>query len=236
MWNFLPLSEQYDSGLGVTADAFHEAATHVRTAPTFLNQHLPVGFLLRHAIELYLKSVIFVVHRRFEIAWGDRPFGTEPQISVGGKMRPLFGTHSIGQLYEYVAELFTRHADIISATSRTDWESAFIPEIAEAVARIEVADQRSTLFRYPESGNEHFDSDKSAIKKYTVEQLAALPSLAPGATPVKAFLVYDDQDEVVASYGFDSTATQDILADLERVAEHFSTVHFAVRMELARGA
>lgn len=46
-----------------------------RITPALL-KHLPQNYLLRHAIELFLKSGIIIVHRRFKI-----PFGTEDHDS-----------------------------------------------------------------------------------------------------------------------------------------------------------
>jgi hypothetical protein len=236
LFNFLPLDEQYDSGFGVTADAFHEAANLLAAGPLFLNQNMPIGFLLRHAIELYLKSVVLVLHRRLNIPWSKTARNNDPWIRIGGKDRPLFNTHGIADLYGYVAGLFRRYQRDLDATTTTDWESAFTPEIEEFIRVIDSADISSTLFRYPVSGNDSLDAEKSSVKRYTLDELAALPHLAPGVAPMKAVITYDDNDEVVATYAMDHSAIESVHKALTAVTEHFSTLHFAVRMELARGA
>lgn len=53
-----PLDQHFDNGFGAVADSFKEAADSLvqSTAEAqFLNSHLPISFLYRHAIELYLK-------------------------------------------------------------------------------------------------------------------------------------------------------------------------------------
>ena len=54
----LPLSEHPDDGFGAIALAFERAADHLdgSGSTTLGNAHSPIGFIRRHAAELYLKS------------------------------------------------------------------------------------------------------------------------------------------------------------------------------------
>lgn len=65
-----PLDNQFDDGFGLIADSFQEAAEHlekVENKESSLHSLLPICFLYRHAIELYLKSLIVIIHRRLKI-------------------------------------------------------------------------------------------------------------------------------------------------------------------------
>jgi hypothetical protein len=62
----MPLEAHFDGGLGATGDAFEEAAKKLAESAAELpssHPHLPINFLHRHAVELYLKSMIVVMHR-----------------------------------------------------------------------------------------------------------------------------------------------------------------------------
>lgn len=80
-----PLDKHYDRGFGAVANSFMEAADDLQedaaTGATFLNRHLPISFLYRHAIELFLKSGIIILHKRLRI-----PYGTEgdPEVNRPG--------------------------------------------------------------------------------------------------------------------------------------------------------
>ena len=70
----MPLDRHYDHGFGATGDAFFEAAKTLEkeAKPTLFLDALPKGFLLRHALELFLKSAIVVIHRRLKLPYDDQ--------------------------------------------------------------------------------------------------------------------------------------------------------------------
>ncbi|RXU06233.1 hypothetical protein B1F69_00065, partial [Pseudomonas syringae] len=72
LYMMLPLDRHFDSGFGAVADSFRDAADALEDTPT-LNTHLPVSFLYRHAIELFLKSAIIILHRKLNIPYGAIP-------------------------------------------------------------------------------------------------------------------------------------------------------------------
>ena len=96
----LPLDRHFDSGFGAVADSFKDAADTLdstrENTPT-LNDHLPISYLYRHAIELYLKSAIIIFHRKLNIPYGDTPASGEPKILDGAKWKPMYQICS-GQL------------------------------------------------------------------------------------------------------------------------------------------
>jgi hypothetical protein len=61
----LPLNEHVDDGLGATGEAFEESATLLSSSSENISHshyQIPLCFLYRHAIELYLKSAIVVAY------------------------------------------------------------------------------------------------------------------------------------------------------------------------------
>ena len=90
LYMLLPLDQHYDSGFGAVADSFKDAADSLNdpTKPSAFSSHLPVSFLCRHAIELYLKSAIITLHRKFSIPYGEPPSSNKPSVMVGQRRKP----------------------------------------------------------------------------------------------------------------------------------------------------
>jgi hypothetical protein len=88
---FTPYDKHSDDGFGAMALAFKASAeTLMETEKDSIAQReLPTCFLLRHAAELFLKSVLIVSHRA--LAAGDELF---PAIHVAGKNKPLTSVHN----------------------------------------------------------------------------------------------------------------------------------------------
>lgn len=77
MYMLAPLSEHYDDGFGAVGDAFSNAAKALNKrnagdGSTSLDD-LPEIYLLRHAVELFLKSGIIIMHRRLRLRYGSEP-------------------------------------------------------------------------------------------------------------------------------------------------------------------
>src|SRR5882724_1044104 len=105
MYEFKPLHQHYDGGLGATGDAFKEAADRLSGSVNgnrFLHANIPICYLYRHAVELYLKSMIVVVHRRLRLPWAGGTDDARPQLKIGDKWKFLDRLHSIGDLYIYL--------------------------------------------------------------------------------------------------------------------------------------
>lgn len=113
MFNFfLPLDKHYDKGFGEVADSFYEAAESLKPLPNgYLppHAHLPICYLYRHAIELYLKGVILIFHRHLKLAYGNNDHTTEPHVLVNSKWKPMYSTHGVVDLFEYLKGLFQSH-------------------------------------------------------------------------------------------------------------------------------
>jgi hypothetical protein len=160
----LPLDQHADGGLGATGEAFQEAAKALSAQAETMGSspiHLPINFLYRHAIELFLKSMIVVLHRELGVDYGDKPHDGSAFVSIGGTWKPLHRVHSVAALWAHARELLSSHADELSARCRTDWQA--IPDgLDAAIAAIEEADGTSTYFRYPDARRPEGDAAKSS--------------------------------------------------------------------------
>jgi hypothetical protein len=68
--------QHFDSGFGAAADSFKDSADALASADIAtpnVNSNLPISFLYRHAIEMYLKSAALIFRRKFRRPYGDTP-------------------------------------------------------------------------------------------------------------------------------------------------------------------
>lgn len=236
---FSPLSRHVDSGLGAMGDSFGRAAGAVAKADDIggdANRHLPRLFLYRHAIELYLKSAIVLLHRGLSIPFGSAPCDTDPQIPDGAKWMPLHRTHSVAKLYARFREILAQHSDQIRVKCKTDW-CAVPPELDDWIKAADSIDAGSTFFRYPTTREPGGDSAKSAWKPLDPASAADRLSKPPAERPLKAFLLLGGQDEVLEAYSEEgaSAKLKAVEDAMQRAAEMLGGVHFGLRMELHGG-
>lgn len=68
-YSFTPLHQQFDDGFGAVGESFKTTADKLwpdsEKDVAFLHGHLPISFLYRHAVELFLEGIIIItLHRR----------------------------------------------------------------------------------------------------------------------------------------------------------------------------
>ncbi len=211
------------------AEAFEEAANRLHKSArrrTFFNWVLPVGFLRRHAVELFLKSMIVTFDRRF----GAIATPAAVVIVVDGKPLPITRVHGIGLLYKALRDRIAVYENEWRAICATDW-SDFPADLDRWVHVIDDTDRRGTFFRYPEFSEE--DERKSMFQTSHIGEVFA--AMAPGKPYRKAFLVLSEDDSVSAAYMMNSSALEEESRCLRDATECLSTAHYGLRMELASG-
>lgn len=230
-----PLEKHYDGGFGAMADSFMEAADDLKESAeggaTFLNRHLPISFLYRHAIELFLKSCILILHKRFKIPYGPQGVDGEPQVPVGEKWKSMYLVHDTEPLYAYLRALFSEQKDPLAATSEVSWE--FPAEMDGWMATISQTDSSSTFFRYPITKNATQDHLKSTIKERDYRDIMA--RMGPGQPRQKAFFVMNEEDEIVQAFHHDDDHAKSTLEVLHQAADTLYGCHAAMRGELTGG-
>lgn len=224
-WLLTPLDRHSDDGFGAMATAFRASAETLLAAEkdSMAQRELPTCFLLRHAAELFLKSTLVVTHRAF------RPdVQGYPAIQIEGKAKPLTNVHGLGPLYRALIAVLTEHRVELAERARTVWLPT-PPELDKAISEIDDMDNRGVFFRYPTESN----ASKSNSKPITPEQIAAWDKDTQGY--LKAFVVVDQNDEVLEAFQYDPNLLTKELATLQVACEWLNCFHVGLRVELAGG-
>lgn len=232
----MPLNRHYDYGFGATGDAFFEAAKTLNkeAKPALFLDALPNGFLLRHAMELFLKSGIVVIHRRLKLPFGNSPPNSPPRVLVGTHWIPFFRVHSIAKLYTYWKSLVVQHAETLVNLTKYKPDLTLPAGLDECIAFIEKTDPEGTYYRYPANRDPNEDKRKSPFKEVDREQL--FPPDLPKDKRIRALVVENEDHEFLRAFVLDETTEKEALGELFRAAEWFSGFHAMTRSELTGGS
>jgi hypothetical protein len=231
----MPLEQHCDDGLGATGEAFEEAAKALQAAhetTRVSHAHLPINFLYRHAVELFLKSMIVVLHRALAVPYGAEPHDGPGFVPVDDKWRPLHRVHGVAVLWRHALDLLRANAAELGARCRTDWQTIPVG-LDEAIRAIDEADGSSTFFRYPDPRRAGADADKSEWKPRSPEEI--LRHVQEGGDPVKVMLVLDENDAVAQAFQYDDAPLAELSRLLAETAKMLSGAHTGLRVELADG-
>lgn len=224
-WMLTPYDKHSDDGFGAMAHAFQASAEALMVAErdSIAQRELPTCFLLRHAAELYIKSVLIVSHRALVAT--DKSL---PTVLIDGKAKPLTSVHSLGVLYRAFIDLLSLKRIELEARAKTAWLPS-PPELDKAIAEIDAMDQRGVFFRYPTENN----STKSNNKPMPLEEIRNWQTGQQGF--LKAFFIVDDNDDVVEAFRYDQNLLQAELETLKTACEWLTCFHVGLRQELAGG-
>jgi hypothetical protein len=231
----MPLDEHYDFGFGATAEAFFRAAHLLgeKSESNFFFEHLPQNFLLRHAIELFLKSGIVIIHRTLKLAYGESHFDSKPLVPVDGKWKPFHQVHSIGDLYAHWKDLIAQNADKLKALCKYKPDWTIPPELDGWIAIIEKTDPGSTYYRYPANRDPNEDKKKSLFKE--TDQSGIFPPDLPDGKKVKALVIENEKREFVRAFVFDGSSEKPAAEALSKAADTLNNYHAMMRIELTSG-
>lgn len=230
-----PLEQHYDRGFGAMANSFVGAADVLcgpgQQTQTFLNSHLPICFLYRHAIELFLKSAIVILHKRLKLPYGPHGIDGEPHVPSGATWKSIRSVHETDPLYSRLKALFADHKTELASISKIAWE--FSAEHDEQMREISTMDSSGTFFRYPMTKHSPRDHLKSTNKESTFQDIVT--GMGAGQPAQKAFLVVNENKEVVRAFRHDDSSAQAMLETLQKAAKTFYGCHAAMRGELTGG-
>jgi hypothetical protein len=248
MYMFAPLAEHYDDGFGAVADAFRDAAKKLREGSgekPFQWGHLPETYLLRHAIELYLKSGIIIVHRKLRMPYGSEPYTSRKPLLLtsSGKWEELYNTHDLVRLFWYWKKLIDENkekiAALLSAPITDGAEGMEVPaELSRWIGRLGSLDPSGDYLRYPMSKNVGADAKKSSFKEVAFEEL--VPEKRKDNEYIdneyiKVMLVENSKGEVVKSFKYDSATGQDVAEAAREAVEILNNYHAMMRFGLTDG-
>jgi hypothetical protein len=224
-----PPNTHYDGGLGITACDFLQAADALREIKEFKRDVLPLCYLQRHAIELFLKSFIVILHKKYKIPYGEDFSVEKPGMFHHGKWIPLSSTHNLSDLFSYFHKLFIDLTPTLP--SRTNW--TIEADIGKKINLVSGSDPKSTYFRYPESTNSAQDAKKSSIQPQTIESV--FENIKLSEPPVKSTLLIDQDDNIIQAYKLNHSPIPEILAALHYLSKYFYNMHAAFRFEITKG-
>jgi len=232
-----PLHTHIDFGFGQTGNAFKDAADKLEglvgeAAPLF-SEPLPINYLRRHAIELFLKSAIVIAHRRMNLPYGVHAASGEPHALVGDKWVTFQRLHSIKRLWMYVRQLFEDNKTFFGRWP-VDW--TFSPEVDEWVNEIEAKDPRSTFFRYPNTGDRSNDAAKAVMVEGSPDELIAKVEASVNGSKQFVLLMEDDAGNVTRAYYHSGDALAAFSNVLRDCASQFYNLHAALRFEVCGGS
>lgn len=230
-----------DMGFGVTADSYYNSAEQLMIDKVEPQSEMPQNFLFRHSIELYLKSLIIIFHRKLKIDYGNSPFDSEePEIYSDGQWRKLYSSHFIDKLYEYWLNylLLPNIEDLNNLASKGDWQEN--KRITDLLAIICKYDRDSSYFRYPATKVAHLDNEKFSMKKLEADTIDGfVEKINKQEDPDKkgsfTMLIVDDDDNIVQAFGRSKNILSDVRDALKEVAHYFFCIHTMTRMTLCEG-
>lgn len=233
-----PLHTHVDFGFGATGNAFRTAAENLDgeavRRPGIGNEHLPINFLRRHAIELFLKSAIVIIHRRLNLPYGSLPPNGEPRALVGEKWVPFQSLHSVKLLWTYLASLFRDHKAVFDSIEPVDcWR--FPPEVDMWIEEIELHDPRSTFFRYPTLRAPALDAKKAAMAAGTVDEIGKRLEASRDGPKQFILLMKDDDSDVTGAYYYAGEPLAGFNRTLKDCVDMFHGLHAMMRVELCGG-
>jgi hypothetical protein len=232
-----PLYTHVDFGFGATGDAFKEAADRLEgdqpERRRVFNEQLPINYLRRHAIELYLKSAIVIIHRRLRLAYGTEPFSGRPHAFVDGKWVLFQHLHSVKRLWTYLRSLFREHKTFFDSVQSVDW--TFSPNVDRWVEDIEIHDPRSTFFRYPEPSDISKDVPKAVMVQGTPEEIMSRVGTSDNRPKQFIFLMENQEGEFTRGYYYAGDSLSGFASTLKECANQFAGTHAALRSEVCGG-
>ena len=224
-----PPEQHFDKGLGISAWRFRDAAKALKESESNGNLILPICYVQRHAIELYLKSLIYILHKKYSIEFGGNFSLEKPAICVNGKWISLSNTHNLADLYSYFLSVFEGCKD--SLPEKTDW--TIKSDLTTQINLISGYDPKSTYFRYPEATSMHQDKKKSTIQSIGLGEI--LEKLRPtDDSPIKCSVMLDSNDNIVATYDLVHNPIEDVRDALDKAIDYINNLHCAFLGELTK--
>lgn len=235
MYHLTGIETHIDFGFGITGESYYAAAESLYNAKDDLKvvqqKEMPVNFLYRHSIELYLKSLIVIFHKCLKIPYDNLPYDSEkPTVYINGKWKELMNCHWVDELHNYwLTKLIKPNYDAICKLAPAgDWQENL--EISNQFGLIGKYDRDSSYFRYPLTKNRMLDVEKNTMQKFEISNLIEQFS----SSKPKRVLIIEDNEQI-ESYINQDIVLGDLTVALREVAGYFDTYHYMARCTLCNG-
>lgn len=242
---FTGLDTHLDFGFGVTGESYYKSAEFLldnkEQIKTLQQVEMPMTFLYRHSIELFLKSLIVIFHKRLKLPYDTEPFDSnKPKILTGEKWKDLYTCHWIDELYNYwLNELLLKHKiELEKIAPKGEWqEESTISNLFPLIAGY---DRDSSFFRYPITKNSTLDPKKHTMRRIESERLQEIfannPNIRKENKGAKiVMLLKNDKEEIVDGFEKAKNVLGSVIQALKEVSHYFSCIHIMTRVTLCNG-
>lgn len=229
-----PPITHFDRGIGFSAWQFKDSAELLLNSENPNDIISPICYLQRHAIELYLKSIIYILHKKYSIRFGkenDSRFSLyNPAFVKNNDWKPFKSSHDLSDLYKYLKILLnTCQVNELLPEIIASWE--FSDDFLKKINKINGCDPKSTYFRYPDSGPENQDRKKSTIQSLGKDK--PLEEIGKNyLEPVKRAIMFDAEDNIVDVYDIAVDPIVDVRKALSEVVDELHKFHLGILAEL----
>lgn len=193
-------------------------------------KHIPIQYLLRHSVELYLKSMIISIHVFLNLPYHK---GSKSMLFLDkeGKERNIENSHWIDTLFWYWSTLLDEHKEVLTKKAvGSNW--AMHPELPDLIDFISEYDRDGTYFRYPYGKK---SNDKN-FEKYSMKDISMdLEEVINKEKGSIITLVKDENDNVKDAYQFDESTLKEVEKALLKTAEILSGYHAMTRYTFFKG-
>lgn len=242
---FTGIDTHLDFGFGITGESYYYSAEYLLENKENLKAdsqvEMPINFLYRHSIELFLKSLIIIFHKKLQLPYGTESYESlTPKILTGGVWKNLYTCHWIDELYNYwLNDILLKHnAKLKEIAPKGDWQEC--KEITDFFPLIKDYDRDSSFFRYPVTKNTSLDSKKFTFQRLDAEKIQKIFSENSDDTQNKngsklITLLKNDNDEIVDAFEKNTNILVDISQALKEVSYYFNCIHIMTRVTLCDG-
>lgn len=237
-----------DFGFGITGESYYKSAeflyeTHYEHYESTQQREAPQNYLYRHSIELFLKSLIIIFHKKLQINYNrDSYRSSRPKILIGGNWRNLYSCHWIDSLYDYwLRELLLPNINKLNQIApQGDWRE--VNEISDLFPIICKYDRDSSYFRYPVTGDASLDQHKFTMKRFEadtlenlMENLRSEDEEERGNWGNSIFVNVDEDGNITYAFREDKKPLNSVTDALKKVAHYLSCIHIMSRVTLCGG-
>ncbi|WP_430789076.1 hypothetical protein VBD025_02720 [Virgibacillus flavescens] len=226
------IATHIDLGFGVTASNFRQTALFLdeNYDDSIYTGEMPILYLYRHSVELFLKSLITIFHRKLELPYKDGEVAFDNDLplikSEKNQWREITKCHDISTLYRYYLQLIENNKSLlVEKAPKGDW-NIINPDNQRYVDLIKGYDFDSTFFRYPFTKNKNVDSKKFGVKK--VDPKDVLNQFKSKST----LLIFNDDEELVQAHVSTKVDLKDITNAIKELSFYFNCIHAMTRATL----
>lgn len=239
------ISTHLDLGFGITGESYYYSAeylyNHKDQIQTLQQADMPMNFLYRHSIELFLKSLIVIFHKRLQLLYGTDSYNSpKPKILIHGVWKDLFNCHQIDDLYNYwIKELLINHqSELARIAPNGIWQEEIA--ISGLFPLIAGYDRDSLYFRYPVTKNISLDSKKYTMQRLDLEKFKEMFSKDSDNKKNKGdsrifMLLKNNNDEILNGFVNSENVLENVVHALKEISNYLFCFHVMTRITLCNG-